>query len=72
MASAIRGWMSQPGPIVIPFEALDEIGNNPFFAPNAGIVPQLEACHGRTAPSGDPVGAQITVTAAACRRAGAN
>ena len=56
--------MSQLGPIVIPFESADEIGNNPFFAPNAGIVPQLEAYMDELRKSGDSVGAQITVTAA--------
>ncbi|HNN44733.1 MAG TPA: chorismate synthase, partial [Azospira sp.] len=60
----IRGWMSQLGPIAIPFESADEIGNNPFFAPNAGIVTQLEAYMDELRKSGDSVGAQITVTAA--------
>ena len=59
----IRGWMSQLGPIEIPFESADEIGNNPFFAPNAGIVPQLEAYMDELRKSGDSVGAQITVSA---------
>ena len=59
----IQGWMSQLGPIVIPFESADEIGNNPFFAPNAGIVPQLESYMDELRKSGDSVGAQITVTA---------
>ncbi len=59
----IRGWMSQLGPIAIPFESADEIGNNPFFAPNAGIVPQLEAYMDELRKSGDSVGAQITVSA---------
>ena len=59
----IQGWMSQLGPIVIPFESADEIGNNPFFAPNAGIVPQLESYMDDLRKSGDSVGAQITVTA---------
>src|SRR5690606_1061173 len=31
----IRGYMSQLGPIVIPFESWDEVSNNPFYAPNA-------------------------------------
>ena len=59
----IQGWMSQLGPIVIPFESAGEIGNNPFFAPNAGIVPQLESYMDDLRKSGDSVGAQITVTA---------
>ena len=39
---AINGWMSQLGPIEIPFVAAAESAGNPFFAPNAAIVPQLE------------------------------
>jgi hypothetical protein len=39
---SIRGWMSQLGPIEIPFVAAAEIDGNPFFAPNAAIVPELE------------------------------
>src|SRR5690606_15240297 len=39
----IRGYMSQLGPIEIPFESWDEVSRNPFYAPNAAIVPELEA-----------------------------
>ena len=35
--------MSQLGPIPIPFVSWDEVPNNPFYAPNADIVPELEA-----------------------------
>ncbi|MFA7291172.1 MAG: chorismate synthase [Rhodocyclaceae bacterium] len=59
----IQGWMSQLGPIEIPFVSADEIGNNPFFAPNAAIVPELEAYMDELRKSGDSVGAQITVSA---------
>src|SRR5690606_31232409 len=31
----VRGYMSQLGPIAIPFESWDEVANNPFYAPNA-------------------------------------
>ncbi|MDE1949996.1 MAG: chorismate synthase, partial [Burkholderiales bacterium] len=37
------GWMSQLGEIEIPFEDEAQIGENAFFAPNAAVVPQLEA-----------------------------
>ncbi|HNC51413.1 MAG TPA: chorismate synthase [Accumulibacter sp.] len=60
---AIRGWMSQLGPIEIPFVAAAEIAGNPFFAPNAAIVPQLEEYMDQLRKSGDSVGAKITVTA---------
>ncbi|HEX6733195.1 MAG TPA: chorismate synthase [Azonexus sp.] len=59
----IRGWMSALGPIEIPFVSADEIAGNAFFAPNAGIVPQLEAYMDQLRKSLDSVGARITVTA---------
>ena len=60
---SIRGWMDQLGPIAIPFESAEEIGQNPFFAPNAAIVPELEAYMDQLRKDGDSVGAGITVTA---------
>lgn len=60
----IRGWMCQLGEIEIPFDDAAEIGNNPFFAPNAQIVPQLEAYMDALRKSGDSAGAKIRVTAA--------
>ena len=59
----IRGWMSQLGPIEIPFVTTREIDGNAFFAPNAAIVPQLEEYMDLLRKSGDSVGAKITVTA---------
>ncbi len=59
----IRGWMSQLGPIEIPFVDVDAIRVNPFFAPNAEIVPQLEKYMDELRKAGDSVGAKITVVA---------
>ncbi|MBE9610739.1 chorismate synthase [Chitinilyticum piscinae] len=59
----IRGYMSQLGEIEIPFESWDEVGNNPFFAPNAGIIPQLEDYMDAIRKERDSVGAKITVVA---------
>ena len=59
----IQGWMSQLGPIAIPFVSADEISNNPFFAPNAAIVPELEAYMDELRKAGDSVGARVTVVA---------
>jgi chorismate synthase len=59
----VRGYMSALGPIDVPFESWDEIGNNAFFAPNAAIVPQLEAYMDALRKSGDSVGAMISVVA---------
>lgn len=59
----IRGYMSQLGPIPIPFESWDHISENPFYAPNAGIVPQLEAFMDQLRRDGDSIGARIEVVA---------
>uniref|UniRef100_UPI0033408B81 chorismate synthase n=1 Tax=Castellaniella defragrans TaxID=75697 RepID=UPI0033408B81 len=59
----IRGYMSQLGPIPIPFESWDEVARNPFFAPNAAIVPQLEAFMDDLRHEGDSIGARIEVVA---------
>jgi chorismate synthase len=60
---SIRGWMSALGPIEIPFVSADDIDGNAFFAPNAAIVPELEAYMDGLRKSLDSVGARITVTA---------
>ena len=59
----IMGWMSQLGPIGIPFVSADEIDRNPFFAPNAAIVAELEDYMDQLRRSGDSVGARISLTA---------
>ncbi|ARP81082.1 chorismate synthase [Bordetella genomosp. 8] len=59
----IRGYMSQLGPIPIPFESWDAVPDNPFFAPNAGIVAQLEAYMDELRRDGDSVGARVEVVA---------
>ncbi|MEI7431131.1 MAG: chorismate synthase [Betaproteobacteria bacterium] len=59
----IQGWMSQLGPIRIPFVDAAQIAGNPFFAPDAAIVPQLEAYMDDLRKSGDSVGARISVSA---------
>ena len=60
---AVRGCMAQLGPIEIPFKSWDAVGGNPFFAPNAEIVPQLEAFMDQLRKSGDSCGARITTVA---------
>lgn len=59
----VRGYMSQLGPISIPFVSWDEVPNNPFYAPNAGIVPELEAYMDQLRRDGDSIGARIEVVA---------
>jgi len=60
---AVRGCMAQLGPIEIPFKSWDAVGTNPFFAPNAEIVPQLEEFMDRLRKSGDSCGARIATVA---------
>jgi len=60
---AIRGHMTQLGSIEIPFRAWDEVGQNPFFAANLEIVPELEAFMDDLRRDGDSCGARIEVFA---------
>ena len=57
------GWMTQIGDIAIPFEDEAQIPLNPFFAPNAAVVPELEAYMDALRRCGDSCGARLTVTA---------
>jgi chorismate synthase len=57
------GWMSQLGDIAIPFVDEAQIPLNPFFAPNADVVPALEARMDELRKAGDSCGARIEVIA---------
>lgn len=59
----VRGYLSQLGPIAI--ETIDwaEIGNNPFFCPDASKVAAMEEYMQALNKDGDSVGAKITVVA---------
>ena len=59
----IRGYLSQLGPVVA--ETLDwaEVGNNPFFCPDASKVPAMEEYMAALNKEGNSVGAKITVIA---------
>ncbi|WP_298293509.1 chorismate synthase [Thiomonas sp.] len=59
----VRACMTQLGSITIPFQSWDVVEQNPFFAPNADIVPELEAYMDALRKSGDSVGARLMVTA---------
>jgi chorismate synthase len=61
--TTFSGWMSALGEIEIPFEDAAQIPLNPFFAPNAGIVPRLEAHMDALRREGDSCGARIEVRA---------
>ena len=61
--TTFHGWMSALGEIEIPFESEAHVPDNPFFAPNVSIVPQLEAHMDFLRREGDSCGARITVVA---------
>jgi len=58
-----KGCMSQLGDIEIPFEDWSHVPENPFFAANASILPQLEAYMDDLRKNGDSCGARIDVVA---------
>jgi chorismate synthase len=62
-AIVVRGFMSQLGPIEIPFKAWEGVYENPFFAADPGYVQRLEEFMDRLRKSGDSVGAKITTVA---------
>nr|WP_315594066.1 chorismate synthase [uncultured Cupriavidus sp.] len=59
----IRGYMSQLGEVEVPFIDWKHVPENPFFAPNADIVPELETYMDALRHDGDSVGARIEVVA---------
>lgn len=59
----IRGFMTQLGPIEIPFVSWEHVEQNPFFAPNLELVPELERFMDALRKAGDSVGARLTVVA---------
>ena len=59
----IRGYMAALGEIDVPFVDWAHVRENPFFAPNAEIVPQLEAYMDALRKDGDSIGARINVVA---------
>lgn len=59
----IRGYMSQLGPIEIPFQSWDAVHDNAFFSPNPDKVAELEAYMDQLRRDQDSVGAKITVVA---------
>lgn len=59
----VRGYMAQLGPVEIPFKQWDVVNQNPFFAANSDVVPQLATFMDKLRKSGDSVGAKICVIA---------
>jgi len=61
--TTFTGWMSALGDIEIPFEGLEHIPNNPFFAANASLIERLEQRMDELRKAGDSCGARIEVIA---------
>ncbi len=59
----VRGYLSQLGINEIPFLSWDAVNENPFFSPNADIVPALETYMDQLRKSGESCGARIEVRA---------
>ena len=59
----VRGYMTQIGEIEIPFKSWDSVDDNPFFAPDSGVVAALEDYMDALRKSGDSVGAKLSVVA---------
>jgi chorismate synthase len=59
----IRGYLSQLGPIDVPFKTWDAVGTNPFFVADPQAVFQLETFMDELRKAGDSVGAKITAVA---------
>ncbi|GGM02496.1 chorismate synthase [Pseudomonas asuensis] len=59
----VRGYMSQLGPIEIPFKTWDSVEENAFFCPDPDKVPELEAYMDQLRRDQDSVGARVTVVA---------
>jgi len=59
----VRGYLAQLGPKKIPFQDWAAVDANPFFAPNAGVVGELERFMDQLRESGDSCGARVNVVA---------
>ena len=59
----IRGYLSQLGPIDLPFQSWETVDTNPFFSANAEVVGKLEAFMDELRKAGDSVGGKITAVA---------
>lgn len=59
----IRGYLSQLGPIEVPFTNWATVATNPFFAADDEVVEKLESYMDELRKAGDSVGAKITTVA---------
>jgi chorismate synthase len=59
----VRGYLAQLGPHRIAFRDWAAVNANPFFAPDAGVVAELEKFMDQLRESGDSCGARVNVVA---------
>ena len=59
----VRGWLAQLGSLTPRAFDWDAVEDNPFFWPDAGMVPELESYIMALRKSGDSVGARVNVVA---------
>ena len=59
----IHGYLSQLGPIAVPFTNWTTVATNPFFAADDEVVGKLESYMDELRKAGDSVGAKITTVA---------
>jgi len=59
----VRGYLAQLGPLRYREFDWDQVERNPFFFPDAGMVPELERYMDALRKDGDSIGARVTVVA---------
>ncbi len=59
----IQGYLAQMGSLVLEPKSPGSARDNPFFCPDPGRVPELEAMIWRLREAGDSIGARVTVIA---------
>ncbi|HRQ65628.1 MAG TPA: chorismate synthase [Xanthomonadaceae bacterium] len=59
----VRGFLSRLGPLAPVTMDWDEVESNPFFWPDADMVPELERYMDELRKSGNSIGAEVTVVA---------
>ncbi len=60
---SVRGYMAQMGDLSVQAFDWDEVNANPFFCPDAGLVPKLEDYIDQLRREGDSIGARVNVVA---------
>jgi chorismate synthase len=59
----VRGYLSQLGPLKAAGFDWDEVDKNPFFCPDAALVPEMEKYMDALRKEGESIGARISVVA---------